>query len=69
MKKNIGSTCDSFLREEKILAAVEAKALEETAYLLKRLKSPRNAQRLLHAITDLESNKNNKKHGLNDVKV
>ena len=54
--KNIGSTFDSFLREEKILKAVEAKALEEIAYLLK---SPRNAQRLLHAITDLESNRNN----------
>ena len=38
-------------------------ALEETAYLLK---SPANAQRLLKAILDSESDKNIKKHGLID---
>ena len=38
-------------------------SLEETAYLLK---SPANAQRLLKAILDSESDKNIKKHGLID---
>lgn len=38
-------------------------ALEETAYLLK---SPANAKRLLKAIYELETHKNNHKHGLLD---
>ena len=38
-------------------------SLEETAYLLR---SPRNAQRLLKAVSDIESNKNTVKHGLKD---
>lgn len=50
-------------RKAVLLSYEDYCSLEETAYLLK---SPKNAQRLLKAISDLESNKNTKKHGLID---
>lgn len=50
-------------RKAVLLSYEDYCSLEETAYLLK---SPKNAQRLLKAISDLEAKKNIKKHDLID---
>ena len=48
-------------RKAVLLSYEDYCSLEETAYLLK---SPKNTQRLLEAISDLKSKKNIKKHDL-----
>lgn len=50
-------------RKAVLLSYEDYCSLEETAYLLK---SPKNAQRLLKAISDLGAKKNTKKHNLID---
>jgi len=49
------------VRKAVLIAYEDYRALEETAYLLR---SPRNAQRLLKSISEVDSHKNIKKHGL-----
>lgn len=49
------------IRKAVLLSYDDYCSLEETAYLLK---SPANAQRLLQAVSDIESNKNIQTHKL-----